>query len=364
MNNMIRLGFWFSLVLMACQVEEQPEQELIDCSHDAIEYWGRVGVNEDSSAVALSWAGSAVRINFEGTSIKALLKGDGGDNYFNVIVDGGKPFLLELDTTEKYYSLASDLANGKHSVALFKRTEWDKGITLFKGVQLNSGGQLLPKTPKKRKIEIYGNSISVGYAVEDDTGKDRADSIYTNNYLSYGAITARHFDAEYRCVCKSGIGLTVSWFPLTMPELYDRKNPKDTLRKWDFTSYTPDVVVVNLMQNDSWLSKLPKHKEFKHRFGSVAPDDDYFIESYQNFVAKLREHYPEATIICALGSMNAVRKGAKWKTYIETAVTQLNDPNIHTYFFPFLAKNAHPNAVQQQVMADSLVQFIDRTVDW
>jgi hypothetical protein len=39
-------------------------------------------------------------------------------------------------------------------------------------------------------MEFYGNSITAGYAIEDFSGNDQPDSTYTNNYLSYAAITA------------------------------------------------------------------------------------------------------------------------------------------------------------------------------
>jgi len=43
-----------------------------------------------------------------------------------------------------------------------------------------------------------------------------------------------------------------------MPEMYDGLNPADGNSKWNFNEYTPDVVVVNLFQNDSWLvNRMP-----------------------------------------------------------------------------------------------------------
>ncbi len=81
---------------------------------------------------------------------------------------------------------------------------------------------------------------------------------------------ARHYDAEYHCTCKSGIGITISWFPVIMPEIYDLLNPEDPQSIWDFSLYQPDVVVINLMQNDSWLVNLPDHEEFQVRFGEAS----------------------------------------------------------------------------------------------
>ena len=89
-----------------------------------------------------------------------------------------------------------------------------------------------------------------------------------------------------------------------------------------------DIVVVNLFQNDSWLINLPEHKEFKKRFGSSTPRDEYFVEMYETFVSKIRTHYPDANIICTLGSMDAVKNGSKWRDFIELAVRNMKDQKI------------------------------------
>lgn len=72
---------------------------------------------------------------------------------------------------------------------------------------------------------------------------------------------------------------------------------------WHFDSWTPDVVAINLFQNDSWLIERDKRM-------SPAPSDAQIIEAYKAFVQKIRTHYPSAQIICALGSMDAVRPGS------------------------------------------------------
>ncbi|HJX71942.1 MAG TPA: hypothetical protein VJ346_08320 [Bacteroidales bacterium] len=270
-----------------------------------IEYSGRVDTSRTDGA-DLYWSGTSVKINFEGTTILALMEDETGDNYYNVIVDGAVVSMVRPSTIREYHQLASKLDKGKHTVEIFKRTEWDRGRTTFFGFQIRGDSKLLPKAPpKKRKIEFYGNSITAGYAVEDYSGGDSPEGTFTNNYLSYAAIIARHFNAEYRCICKSGIGIIISWFPLTMPEMYDRLIPEDSTSKWDFGSFTPDIVVINLLQNDSWLVEMPEEEEFKKKFGDAAPDEDFIISSYKNFVSRIRRHYPEANIICALGHMDA-----------------------------------------------------------
>jgi hypothetical protein len=257
------------------------------------------------------------------------------------------------------------LSKGPHTIEIFRRTEWNKESTNFYGFKINANAKLLAKSPpKKRKIEFYGDSITAGFAVEDMSGKDLYDSIYTNNYASYAAITARHFEADYQCVCKSGIGVTVSWDPMIMPELYDRLIPTDSNSKWDFSLYRPDVVVVNLFQNDSWLVNIPEHPEFIKRFGDEKPDEFFIISAYQEFIAGLRTHYPAANIICTLGSMDATKDGSLWPGYVQKAVASLKDENVYTHFMPYEESTAHPNVQQQKNMANSLIEFIEKTIEW
>ena len=160
----------------------------VDYSSSKIEYFGRI----DSSkvkGVELYWSGSSVKINFEGESLSVLMEDENGDNYYNIIIDNDSLFIVHLDTSKRYYQLVSGLPKGKHTVEIFKRTEWDRGKTSFYGIRIKGNAKLLPRSvPYERKMEFYGNSITAGYAVEDTSGSDSPDSTFTNNYLSYAAL--------------------------------------------------------------------------------------------------------------------------------------------------------------------------------
>jgi hypothetical protein len=149
-----------------------------------------------------------------------------------------------------------------------------------------------------------------------------------------------------------------------MPEVYDRTDPTDPTSKWDFTKYTPDIVVINLLQNDSWLVNMPERAEFKNKFGTKKPDEAYIIDAYKSFVTSIRSKYPNASIICALGSMDATREGSPWPGYVEKAVKQLNDNKIFTHFFKWKNTGGHPNVAEQKEMADSLIGFIEKNIEW
>ena len=171
--------------------------------------------------------------------------------------------------------------------------------------------------------------------------------------MSYAAMTARRIDAEYHSTSMSGIGVVKSWYPLIMPQMYNRLAPNKDDSKWDFSQWTPDIVVVNLFQNDSWLIK--NHKA------------ENMIEAYVNFIQTIRKHYPEAYIICALGNMDITRKDSPWPNYVKTAVNNLskapsNDKKLHSLIFPYKETGGHPTVKEHEVMTDQLVEYLEKYV--
>ncbi len=320
-------------------------------------------------AYRLYWPGTSLKINFEGTEIKALLKDQYAENYYTIIVDKDSILTINLDTVKHFYTLVEGLPQGEHSIELFKRTGWMMGWSDFYGFKLNDEAKLLPPPPdQKRRIEFFGNSITVGISnmpgADDGTGEEDPYHGHTNNYYSYAAITARHFDAAYHNTSRSGIGITISWSQWIMQDIYNRLDPKNPESKWDFSLFTPQVVVINLFQNDSWLVNNPDYPEFKKRFGKKAPSKKEIIAAYKKFLVSLRKEYPDAAIICTLGSMDATEKGSPWPGYISKAVKQTNDDKIFTLFFPCKETRGHPSIEEHRKMAAQLIAFIEENIKW
>jgi hypothetical protein len=351
------------LFLIFFQSDLFAQTKFIPHNHPSIYYQGRI--SKTKNAAVLSWPGNSATIVFIGTNMFATLKDADTANYYNVILDGEVISRFHTDTIRQSYVLATALPKGKHTLQLFKRTEWDKGKTYFYGFETDKQTKILPKpTAPKRKIEFYGNSITCGYAIEDSSNNDSWHGYYENNYITYAAITARHFNAEYYNVSKSGIGVMVSWGPMIMPEMYDRIDATDSSSKWNFAKYRPDVVVINLFQNDSWLTKMPDHEQFKKRFGTAAPTTNAIVEAYKKFVKTIRSKYPKAHIICALGNMDASKEGSPWPGYIVQAVAELNDAKLYSHIFKYKNTSGHPRIAEQQAMAESLIGFIENKIKW
>ena len=320
-----------------------------------IYYIGRIRIEDTTTIV--SWSGTQIIIRFKGTELKVSLHDEKGENYYQIIIDQDSSFIFHPKQGYQTYRVLKNLKDTIHKVIIFKRTEYIFGRTKFFSFSVNKTGNFLPYShPQRLKIEFYGNSITAGLGNEHPTGSSM-NSKYENNYLAYGAISARSLNADYVCIARSGIGLTISWDSLIMPELFWRVDPYDSTIKWNFKNYQADIVVINLFQNDSWLVKMPFHAQYKRRF-KQKPKDEFFIQNYYNFVDTLLKLYPYAQIICTLGPMSAIAPNSKWKDYILEATEKLNNSRIHTLFFPYFSKHGHPTIEEHKKMATILVEYI------
>ncbi|MDZ7334545.1 MAG: T9SS type A sorting domain-containing protein [candidate division KSB1 bacterium] len=333
----------------------------IKANHPYFQYTGRIDFSVPEKPV-LYWLGTYIKASFEGSVLVILLDDKTGQSFYNVFIDEDfdHPRIIDCRAGSNIYPISATLSDTIHSLLIFRRTEASTGPTKFLGIQLNDGKTLLPPRPRpEHKLLFYGNSITCGMGNEapDNSGDD--DLAHENNFLAYGAMASRLLNAEYMCIAKSGIGIMISWFDMVMSQYYYRLDPDNPDSHWDFSQYIPDVVVINLFQNDSWLI---------HKL-NPEPDSTQIINAYVNFVREIRGHHPNAFIICALGSMDATKPGSPWPRYIEQAVailrTQDHDTNIDTFFFPFDPHWVkHPRVRHHQVMGKNLADFIQAKMGW
>tara|TARA_R110001583_G_scaffold96936_1_gene241643 strand:- start:2430 stop:3536 length:1107 start_codon:yes stop_codon:yes gene_type:complete len=361
MKTILKINSLLTFLListLSCKtIDIKSDLTTINHNNKEITYEGRIGKSFNNSASEIYWSGTSIKLNFNGTFVKVILEDENGSNYFNVILDGTNFELLKLNKGKQEYILAKNLPKGNHSIELIKRNEWTYGKTLFYNFEVK--GKLLDKDPEKKLfIEFYGDSVTTGHGNEDYSGDDKPEGNVTNNYYTYAAMTARNFNAAYSCIARGGIGIMVSWFNMIMPEMYDRLNPNDANSKWDFTSKQPDIVVINLLQNDSWIVNYPDNKEFKRRFGNQKPSKEKIVLDYSNFIKTIRAKYNNASIICLLGNMDITKEGSTWPNYVEKAINELNDLNIYTCIVPYKDSPDHPKVKEHEIIAKKLTTLI------
>jgi hypothetical protein len=316
------------------------------------QYIGRIDFEEPQAPV-LSWSGSQVIARFEGTSVQARFDDTSADgNYYYAIVDDRDPVLLDLEPGNQTYTIANGLEDTTHTLELFKRTEGSTGATVFRGLYLDEGKGLVAPPPRRNlRIEFYGDSITSSLAL--NAPEDEQDTLYTNHFLSYAKLTADNLNAERHTISVSGIGIHTSWWPENMPDhYYNRLVTQDPEKQWDFSKWTPQVVVINLGQNDKWKGVTEAQAK----------------EAYTDFINKLRGHYGTGVhIILCLGTMDATRSDSPWPGYVEEVVNTFNtdhgDTRVQCLMFPYDGLGTHPHAPQNVAMAELLTAFIQSLGD-
>jgi lysophospholipase L1-like esterase len=121
---------------------------------------------------------------------------------------------------------------------------------------ITTDGTPIPSAATVRKIEVVGDSISVGYGL-DDIAPCSNSAALEDNPRTYAALAATSFNADYSVVTYSVRGLVRNYVTATldsnpiMPTLYTRYGANDADNSYTFPSdWTPDVVFINLGTND------------------------------------------------------------------------------------------------------------------
>jgi lysophospholipase L1-like esterase len=134
---------------------------------------------------------------------------------------------------------------------------------------------------------------------------------------------------------------------------------------WDPGRYVPDVIVINLGNND--FNVLDEENV------PTAPPAEPFKAAYATFVRRLRDYYPAAHIICSIGPMmndNYPPGRGHWtlmQQYVREMVDSLNaegDWAVHYFAYtPILSDpygdDWHPTAASHAAMAQEIGDFIE-----
>ena len=333
---------------------------IIDADDPNIQYVGRFD-RSDSKKAIFDWSGVYIRATFTGTSCSIRLVD--GNNLYDVTIDEEEPQVLQTDTST-VYSIATGLYDTAHTILIEKRTEASIGRGEFLGFILDEErGLITPNTAPERRIEFIGNSITCGYGVEGEDVSSPFTPETESATLSYAALIGRALNADYAIVAYSGKGVVRNYgdpnetSPDPMPSLYDRTCCFDSTIVWDFMSWIPQVVFINLGTND--FSTQPY------------PDKSVFQGAYTQLIDRVQSQYSEVTIFCLCGPMI----GEPCASYIEEVVNQCRQNNVNkeVFYIPISTSlltmsdrgsDWHPNISGQQKIADLVLPIIKDTMNW
>lgn len=333
------------------QPSARETRQIIAASDPAFLYEGRFDFS-DPGAPGVIWQASRIRFDFSGPTLALKFDQVKGDVFFNADLDGHTT-LVELHAGQPAIGAAfTNLADGRHRLVLFKRTEATAGTTRFLGAEIAADAKTFaPAAPAyKLAMQFFGDSITVGACNEDGDTDQWTDRRTHNNALSYGALTAAAFNADYRNVAVSGIGIATGWVTtMTFPEIWDRVYPDPESPRADLTAWKPQVIFTNFGENDDSFTtakNLP--------FPAAA-----YTERYVALVQAIRRAYPEAQVVILRGGMFGGAKSERLRAPWEAAVKTLEAADAHVSHFVFQHWSSnHPRVADDRAMADELVAWL------
>ncbi|WP_255989272.1 SGNH/GDSL hydrolase family protein [Chitinolyticbacter albus] len=326
------------------------------------EVGGRVLRQADGS-VRVGWPGVYFNARFEGRSVG--IRFDDDTNHYAIEVDG-KPagIVARPDRTTHW---VRDLPQGSHTIRVVKRTELAEGSGRFLGFVAGEGGKLLPPpAASTRQIEFIGDSYTAGLGAESGK-RDCSDAelvASSNADITFGALTAKRFAADYQLNGYSGLGLVRNYAgalpTVDYRDYYDRAVPAiDTA--WVDPAWKPQLVVVGLGIND--FSVPPKDGEaFTRETLRTA-----YKAAYRDLIAQLRQRYGRPYVVVsatALWPENTLREVAQ---EIVTEARAAGDLRVAYFYYDGLDNLGcqwHPSIRDHQAIADRLTALVDGLGIW
>jgi len=369
-NTLAKRRYFFLWISLALNLAVSAQVHTYTASNPAITKQGRTLPVADG-AVELVSSASWVGFRFSGDSCMILLRNSsapGDYNYVSVEVDDIYTGRIRVggDSIQQTKIIPS-LKKAWHKLRVYKATEASNGVVIFHGVKA-AGLKSLGDHPRAN-IEFIGNSITCGMGndiVDIPCGSGSKWYDQHNAYWSYAAITGRALGAEFMLSSISGAGIYRNWNSNgpTVPQQYEQAYLRmDSLQKWNFSSFVPDIVCIALGTND-----LSQGDGATPR---PAFDSAVFVSEYVKFIGTIYSHYPETRIVLLSSPMvadhrskmlDACLSSVKSKASAQFAVKH----RIRIFSFGEVSSTGctgHPTIAEHKLMAAQLLPFIKQVLD-
>jgi lysophospholipase L1-like esterase len=322
---------------------------VVRASDQAFRYQGRLDLT-DPAAPVVAWESSRISVDFKGATLALLFGQATGQNFFDAKVDGESRIVAVEPGPKATIAWPGSLGPGLHHLVLVKRSEASAGSAAFRGIEIGPDATAQKPIAGKGALRIlfFGDSITAG-ACDEDGAVDQWDDRRTHDAeLSYAALTADAFGADYENISVSGIGIVTGYVDVTFGEIWDRLYPAHGAPRADLTAWRPDVIFINLGGNDTSFSK-----------SKGRPFPASFADSYFKLVTEVRSAYPEAELVLLRGGMSETETDpvliAAWTDAIRRVEAQ--DPRSTHFVFAHYT-DLHPRVADHRLMADELCQWL------
>ena len=229
-----------------------------------IKYFGRWDFSDTSQYVSY-WGGAYFKVDFTGKTVKIKV---GNKSNFYAKIDNG-PWISFLAASGTIDLTSVPLSGRKHSLSVAQGKDYNY-VFNFQGLILDAGAKTRNPKVSPVLIEYIGDSITCGYtdAQADVSG--------------YGWVCSEALGTEHTQIAYPGITLVSGYPKVGMDTQYfKRQSPAYPASPgWDFSKYTPKIVVINLGTNDN----------------NKAVPDSILKRTYIAFLTGIRSKFPGAEI--------------------------------------------------------------------
>ncbi|KAK9822017.1 hypothetical protein WJX74_000808 [Apatococcus lobatus] len=319
-----------------------------------------------------TWPGSALFTYWTGTTITVTIS---NISFWQPEIDGipQPKFFSPADTTASYSFSAANA--GTHTFTLTKLNEARAGTATVTGLSVDPAGSFLQNPGLQlpswitsgRRIEVFGDSYTVGYG--NNVMQSNCTSVQpvyqqaTDPLLSPVPLVADHFGADYHLTAWSASGLTASLQGSpNLPDFWRRGDATNPSSSWNFATWQPQVVLNAIGSNDVF---------------AYSPDSaDQFAREYANFSLSVQSVYPNASYIVVSYAPDTQMFGdpnqaERYQQYMAAAFNAVKASGIKASFLQLSGVNqsansctGHPDAIGDASMARDMIDAINTLQPW
>ena len=368
-------------------MSELREYKLSEIPKDCLRVWGRT--NGSLDPLTVFWTAGGIELNAKASEVWIEIEVDYSyyEPWASVLVNGA-------------HVSRQMLQKGRYWICMFRNMSYDnaKSVRFMRDLQAMSSdqiaklqihavrtdGELLPVKEKKYKLEFIGDSITSG---EGTIGaKEEWDwiSMFFSSVHNFPTLVSEACDAECNIISQSGWGILTGWDNnpnCALPKYYEMvcgladgeqnqalgaKNP------YDFASWQPDAIIINLGTNDGGALEQPEWKDpetgetFKQHQdenGIMLPEDEERLErSIADFLKILRKNNPKAHLVWAYGMLGTkmtpyLREGIR-KYQLETGDGKVSFVLLPDTIEETVGSRSHPGQKSHLAAAQVLVPYL------
>lgn len=320
---------------------------------DKIRIVGRAGIVDGDMIMDMTAAGFEFNADFEG-DISFEYDESCDARRIGLIIDDFhyNMTVLNLDKSGGRATFKINAKKRVHKVRIVKISEYNYSGLALKSISFNGEFCDAPQ-PKKLKFEFYGDSMTCGYGAISSGREDMVSCpLEENGYLTYCAHISKYFNADFNVAAASGFGILRSYGGSTTDvytAYFDKLSPKRKI-DWDFSSYIPDVVFINLGTNDQGYTR--NNPDFSFTYDEVYAEIDKFI-------SRIRSNYPNCHIVIFSGIMGDLKVDDRFdadRAYREMTEKYKNCLFIDQMYTAQLGGNWHPNLDDHAMLAIRLIE--------